>query len=143
MVDPVALRLGGSPLERLAGLVGLRVAQQAPAQVVATGGVERSAERLPRGAGLSQRGARLVWIGRPGTPGLEARCLADRVTEPVGEPLCLVGGFPRRVRPLGESQIDGARRDRLDRLSDEAGALAEVESAGELSVGVGVVAALA
>ena len=99
VVDAVALRLGGGLLQRLAGLVGLGVAQQAPAQVVAAGGVERPAERLPRVAGLSQRGARLVRIGRHGASGLEACRLADRVAEPVGEPLGLVGGLARRVRP--------------------------------------------
>jgi hypothetical protein len=114
MVDAVALRLGGGPLQRLAGLVGLRVAQQAPTQVVAAGSVERSAERLPRGAGFSKRGARLVWIGRHGASGLEARGLADRVPKAVRKPLCLVGRLPRRVWPFGESEIDGARRDRLD-----------------------------
>ena len=143
VVDAVALRLRRGQLERLARLLRIRLAQQAPPQVLAAGGIERAAEPLPRGAGLRQRGARLVRIGRHRPPGLEARGLADRVAQPVREPLRLVGGLAGGVEPPGQGKVHGAGGDRLDRLGDQARALAEVERARQLGVGVRVIAALA
>src|SRR5206468_7588225 len=93
MVHPVALGFGGGVLQRLARLRGVRLSQEAPAQVLAPRGIEWAPERLPGLAGLLERGARLPGVGGRSSASLQARRLADRVAQAVGEALGLLRRF--------------------------------------------------
>ena len=74
MVDPVTLRLDGGGLERLASLAGPRIPQDPTPDVLAAGGVERTAQLPPRVAGLGQRRAGL--LGSLATAPLASRLAA-------------------------------------------------------------------
>ena len=59
VADAVFLGGGGGGLERAPRLLGIGIAEEAAAEVLAARGVERAPERLPGSRASSQRGARL------------------------------------------------------------------------------------
>src|SRR5262245_17131542 len=92
----------GGGREGVPGLLAVAVEQQPATQVVAAGRVERPTELEPGLARGEQRRDALLRFGRARALGLEARRLADRVAEALGEPGGLLGRLARGVGAAGE-----------------------------------------
>jgi len=117
--------------------------EQPAAQCQAARGVERAAQSEPALARLLDRFGTGLGVLRCCAGGLGLGGLPDGIVEPPGQPLGLLGGRAGLLVAACQREGDGAGRDRLDRLGDQAGPLADVEGAGELGLGAGEVAAVA
>src|SRR5438128_3805451 len=138
-----ALEHAGGFLQRLARSLGLGVRQPLPGQKVAAGGVEGPLQLEPDPLRPPEELGSLEWVGGGCPERVEGRGLADRVAQALGQAAGLVGRFPSLLELAGLEERERARRDGLDRLRDEAGALAYVERLVERRNGAGEVAAVA